>query len=71
VSSPFPELGPAVQVHGPLDPPQTPELHVCPLGQAAHAAPPFPHMPLPWLAKGSHVVPLQQPEAQEVASQAQ
>jgi hypothetical protein len=63
--------GPAVHVHSVVPVWQVPEvvLHVSPLGHAAHAAPPLPHIVLVWLAKGSHVLPLQQPAEHEAASQ--
>jgi hypothetical protein len=43
---------------------------VWPLGQPAQVAPPFPHEVLLWLAKGTQVVPLQQPFGHELALQA-
>jgi hypothetical protein len=61
---------PSGQVLGPHV--QTPaELHPCPLGQAAHVAPPFPQDDDDSYAKGMQTPPSQQPFGQELASQTQ
>jgi hypothetical protein len=42
-------------------------LHVCPVPQAAHPAPPVPHEPFDCDEGASHVLPLQQPAGHELA----
>ncbi len=54
----------------PLEPvTHAPELHTCPVAQAAHAAPPLPHCEAPCAESATQVLPLQQPDGQVVALQ--
>jgi hypothetical protein len=53
----------ASQAHAPL------VVSHSPLAHAPHAAPPVPHCELVCEAYGTHAFPLQQPLAQDVASQ--
>ena len=57
--------------HPPLPHAQVPLVHAPPFEHAAHAAPPVPHWVVDCEPMATQVLPLQQPPAQDVASQTQ